>query len=283
MITLSYEEFLMACPSATNPSEQLFRDIEGIIEESAEKLIEVVGPAIAERLDKIQEGQLAPETTPEWLALKYAKKYVALDAYATAIPQLDLVLTNTGFGVVSNQNVAPASSDRVARLLERVLRSKDDIFDRFLSNLRRIAGWGDSPEAMRHISSIFWRSNLMKFFGLAAPTRSDLHRYAVDIAAGEAALKKLMGREQWQALLEYERNGKYDIMIDELITDCRRFVAVMASGRDPELYRRSILALLDSSEEIFAPYHQSSACKANHFEPYRNRKDDTTFFFGSCR
>lgn len=280
MITLSYDEFLRACPSATNPSEQLFRDIEGIVEESAEKLIEVVGPALAERLDKIQDGQLAPETTPELLALKCAKKYVALDAYATAIPQLDLVLTNTGFGVVSNQNVAPASSDRVARLLERILRSKDDIFDRLLSLLRRIAGWGDSPEAMRHISSIFWRSDQMKYFGIAEPTRSDLHRYAVDIATGEAALKKLMGREQWDALLDYERKDAYDMILESVMNECRRFVAAMSAGRDPERFRRCILECLDTYDETFAAYHKSSAYLANHFEPYRNRKNDATFFFG---
>lgn len=40
-------------------------------------------------------------------------KLVCLRTYQEQIPQLDLVLTPTGFGVVSNQNLAPASADRV--------------------------------------------------------------------------------------------------------------------------------------------------------------------------
>lgn len=39
------------------------------------------------------------------------------------VPSLDLVLTPNGFGIVSNQNVAPASRDRVARLIASLEKS----------------------------------------------------------------------------------------------------------------------------------------------------------------
>ena len=41
------------------------------------------------------------------------EKLVACQAYMTAIPSLDLVLTPNGFGIVSNQNIVPASRERV--------------------------------------------------------------------------------------------------------------------------------------------------------------------------
>ena len=41
---------------------------------------------------------------------------VVADAFHGALPSLDLVLTPNGFGIVSNNNVAPASADRVNRL-----------------------------------------------------------------------------------------------------------------------------------------------------------------------
>ena len=44
-------------------------------------------------------------------------KLIASEALRRAIPSLDLVLTPNGFGVVSNQNVAPASKERVDRLI----------------------------------------------------------------------------------------------------------------------------------------------------------------------
>lgn len=48
----------------------------------------------------------------------YATKVVVCEGYKNAIPSLDLILTPNGFGVVSNSNVAPASKERVNRLLE---------------------------------------------------------------------------------------------------------------------------------------------------------------------
>ena len=53
------------------------------------------------------------------------KRIVALDALYRAIPSLDLVLTPNGFGVVSNQNIAPASKERVANLRASLLMERD--------------------------------------------------------------------------------------------------------------------------------------------------------------
>ena len=39
------------------------------------------------------------------------------EAFMRAVPSLDLVLTPNGFGIVSNQNVAPASPHRITRLI----------------------------------------------------------------------------------------------------------------------------------------------------------------------
>ena len=48
-------------------------------------------------------------------------KLIVTEALRRAIPSLDVVLTPNGFGVVSNQNIAPASKERV--LLIAVLKS----------------------------------------------------------------------------------------------------------------------------------------------------------------
>ena len=41
------------------------------------------------------------------------ERAVVCEAMRTAIPSLDIVITPNGFGVVSNQNIAPASKERV--------------------------------------------------------------------------------------------------------------------------------------------------------------------------
>ena len=42
---------------------------------------------------------------------------LAYDAFHRAIPHLDIILTPNGFGIVSNSNVAPASKERIERLM----------------------------------------------------------------------------------------------------------------------------------------------------------------------
>ena len=53
---------------------------------------------------------------------------VAHEAMLRAVPSLDLVLTPNGFGIVSNQNVAPASRERVSRLIASLIALTGMVF-----------------------------------------------------------------------------------------------------------------------------------------------------------
>ena len=64
-----------------------------------------------------------------------AKKVVATDAFIRAVPSLDLVLTPNGFGIVSNNTIAPASRDRVDRLLSSLEQNRDFAIDQLLHTL----------------------------------------------------------------------------------------------------------------------------------------------------
>ena len=60
-----------------------------------------------------------------------------------AVPSLDLVLTPNGFGIVSNQNVAPASRERVSRLIASLETSRDNAIEQLVTYLFRWAEWRD--------------------------------------------------------------------------------------------------------------------------------------------
>lgn len=63
------------------------------------------------------------------------------EAMRQAIPSLDVVLTPNGFGIVSNQNVAPASKERVERLIESMTAGRDLNIDYLLDSLSERADW----------------------------------------------------------------------------------------------------------------------------------------------
>ena len=54
---------------------------------------------------------------------------IAFRAYREAIPFVDLIQTSNGFGVVSNANVAPASKERVERLMAQCEHQLDSATD----------------------------------------------------------------------------------------------------------------------------------------------------------
>ena len=76
--------------------------------------------------------------------LHHARIAEVAEAMLHAIPQLDLVLTPNGFGIVSNSNVAPASKERVERLLVSLEKMRDDTLQVLLPMLTAEAAWADT-------------------------------------------------------------------------------------------------------------------------------------------
>lgn len=76
--------------------------------------------------------------------LHYARMAVVAEAMLHAVPQLDLVLTPNGFGVVSNTNIAPASKERVERLLLSLEKMRDDTLSILLPLLANTEVWATS-------------------------------------------------------------------------------------------------------------------------------------------
>ena len=74
------------------------------------------------------------------------EKLVACHAYMTAIPSLDLVLTPNGFGIVSNQNVVPASRERVDALITSLESQRDAAIEALILRLSSRNDWRESPQ-----------------------------------------------------------------------------------------------------------------------------------------
>lgn len=69
---------------------------------------------------------------------------IVCEAMRRAIPALDLILTPNGFGIVSNQNIVPASKERVARLIAEMEASRDLLLTNLVSSLSHISDWCNS-------------------------------------------------------------------------------------------------------------------------------------------
>ena len=81
-------------------------------------------------------------------------------AYLNAIPSLDLVLTPNGFGIVNNQNIAPASKERVERLMASIEKQRVNTGQKRCSRISMSArNWGSRNIDGRSISGCDRRSS----------------------------------------------------------------------------------------------------------------------------
>ena len=126
--------------------KSLFDKIATFLETSEEWLIQTFVPEPA-----LQEI-VAQERQP---FLRLLMKTVANDAFLHAVPSLDLVLTPNGFGIVSNQNIAPASKERVDRLLASLETERDQAIDLLLPRLPLLTDWLQSAQGQYFAATLF--------------------------------------------------------------------------------------------------------------------------------
>jgi len=113
-----------------------------------------------------------PDMEERQKALDLARQVVVADAFLQAIPSLDLVLTPNGFGIVNNANIAPASKDRVDRLIASLVTLRDRSLDLLLPYLPYCNGmnWYKSDQGLYFLQTLFPRFDLVELMQSRAGT-----------------------------------------------------------------------------------------------------------------
>ncbi|MBR6890770.1 MAG: hypothetical protein IKN05_07240 [Clostridia bacterium] len=89
------------------------------------------------------EEQLEKRDAEDRKLLVRCQRVIATDAFLRCIPELDVVLTDAGFGVVSNQSFAPASRERIEKLTLSLQAKADDGRDHLVTYLMRTSRYDD--------------------------------------------------------------------------------------------------------------------------------------------
>ena len=275
---ITERDFYTFCPSATNP------DGGGGVFSLIRNELSIASAFMASFLGADLHTRLTSESDYEddELLILDVKRYICLAAFERAIPHLDFVLTPTGFGVVSNQNYAPASAERVERLRSQVHRSKDDALDSVLSRLRGEDAWCESDVAKRYFRSLVWRGAYARYFGYPNDGRTKIEEISGDIAAAERDLIHFISPEFHKELITAIRTASVSGAQQIAIDFARSYIYAWYSRRNHDIItaRNALLSYLDAQIENFPTYRASAAFRANHFIPYENAKDDSCYFFG---
>lgn len=278
---ITYADFIAVCPAALAPDSDLFERMHASITSASKKAAGILGPKLYKKISAVETSMdLIPESREETLA-QTVITHICARAFYDSIPQLDLVATPNGFGVVSNQNVAPASSDRVANLRNALKDIYERAYFQMISEARSFPEWTETEFASMVFMSFFWCPEHLRLLGIYNPTAKDLDEQRPEILRTEALLPRLLSQAFLDELHEADKKASLTPLQNSALHLIRVLIAA-AIRNEPEKYRHRdiLLDFLDNNIESFKTYRESSAYEANHAKPYENEKDDPCFFFG---
>lgn len=276
---IDYERFKALLPVGATPSHEIFDRVLGHINHGRSFLrLFVLGDQLSLHIWGGSEELWSDELEIRDLV----ERLECLKAFASLIPQLDLVLTPTGFGVVSNQNVAPASRDRVEALTNSVNRLSLDCLTELLSRIEKHPLWHLREWICR---GVLWTP--ADFMKLSNPPRNlDEWSATVDRARDAAgAIEERLGKEMAEAIFQMmlRRNNEKPMLTESrLVGYARAAVVAVMEGTDPD--RRRALSNLERYAirhvDDWPEFAESPEYKAHLIEPYENEKNSPGYFFG---
>ena len=209
-------------------------------------------------------------------------RLVVADALRRAIPSLDIVLTPNGFGVVSTQNLAPASKPRVDRLVGSMLAHRDDCIAALLPELVGASKWLTSPQADFFGSTLFPDLGIVDAVGGATGSKwekyLELRPQVIDLEASLA--EEWFSPELMSALRSENLRGDLTEKRNEIVKQVKaQVVGYLRSGSFNSRRLADIVNYIRLNEESFKEWHRSETAKLFAPPVFRNEKKAKGYWF----
>ena len=208
---------------------------------------------------------------------------VCLDAFVRTCRSLDLVLTATGFGIVSTDSTAPASRARVDALIEELTVEKLRATGQMVTLLTSIPHWGETAQAKNVISTLFYSPDHLLMFTSLPMTTQNWMTATGRAAQADTLLRKEISEEYMDELLQKTRTATLSNADHTIVQKCRLFIADYISQSSlpcpNKVILQQIMEQLEAYPDFYPTYVQSRIYRKRHAERYQNKKDDPSFFF----
>ena len=288
-----------------HPSQKEFEKFVPSLRDGGEEIYNGVKPYLQPAYWRLK-NELKVELMNNKCAPYFRRAVYATAAY-NALPTLDLVATPNGFGVVSNQNIAPASKERVAAFRESLRQYKSDCKDQCLERYfqEAIEGFVDNKVLVKQggeyvpdfyqipgdtilRSGVIYSATVARENGITMPDgqpvyEEELSRLEYKLAAANLKIRKLISGRQYR----YEMGaGRFGQKLDLMLRRLAAMYVMQADRRAVKDYENEILDFMeeeiksDPDSERYA-FYKTSVQRELRKNPvrYENRKEDPTYFF----
>jgi hypothetical protein len=215
--------------------------------------------------------------TPDPVLIDKIKPPLANFSILEAIPFLDLVLTGSGFAIVSNQNLLPASKERVDRLVKACSLAGTDGLDELLFFLEMNTSFhnewnkcclipdGLIPNAAVFQSFIDIRESRTKFFALRDRLIA-FQKIRIERLTGEALLRSLIADNTDNKVLPLLRHA---------------LASMVKATESPELMPQADELLMMAMSYITAHLDEYPVYRDTmHESPFENNADNGFLMLG---
>lgn len=209
------------------------------------------------------------------------ERAVVCEAMRTAIPSLDIVLTPNGFGVVSNQNIAPASKERVERLIASLTQQRDELLDSLLSELQGFQGWKETKQYQFFAATLFPTLELSALCGFKSERwEKYLELRLRAIEAEESLAEEYFSQELMKEFRIAVIGGEIPNEFATVIRGVRAQVVAMIGG-EPISTRRMVdlVNFIRCRPESFSAWHNSITAEIFTPPVFKNKKKSGGYFF----
>lgn len=274
--TIKREDFERAVPAFRSPTPEVWNKVQRYVEGCTANWQAII---------------TTDATLPDHMAATLATA-ICLRAAYDAVPQMDLVLTPTGFGIVSNQNTAPASRERVDALRLQLRRDACRLEDHVLSY---IAAHNLMTLRRSRAGSLLWTPSLCTLYGIRTPEggevlREEFNAMGTALHAASARVVDVISPELYAALvtrqyaadegLELDPSPKESAYGEALLMARQLMAAHVMHGRGIADHTRHIINFIEAHADQLDEYRLSPTYQARHTTQYENKQTDPSFFFG---
>lgn len=209
-------------------------------------------------------------------------KIIVAHALMGGIPSLDLVLTPNGFGIVNTQNIAPASKDRIERLIASMEEQRDNAIDTLLVHLPAQQGWQATEQGEYFASTLFPRLTICNKLAIKDARwvkYQELHERLVkieNVLAETYFSPQLMEAFRQKVIMQQAHDG----IVADVIRRIQSLEMMLLS--DIQVHVQSyydIVQVIRENETAFPEWHQSKTAELYKPANFVNTKESKGYWF----
>ena len=211
------------------------------------------------------------------------EKLVACQAYMTAIPSIDLVLTPNGFGIVSTQNIVPASRERVDALMNSLESQRDSAIEALILRLSSRTDWQQSAQGKYFGATMFPLLNLCRRLAIREhiwDSYLQLHERLIkieNVLADTYFSQEQMQVFRSQVIVQYSTSKPIE---EQIIRSLQAYELQLLTDIQvhPQCYY-DLVTIIREHEDIFPAWHSSPVVELYRPKIFENHKKSGGYWF----